>query len=342
MVDTDELDALKRLNLADVAGRFTTLRKRGGEFAGPCPRAGCDADEDGFHVGRRDDGSWWWFCRKCHDKRGDIVELARWLHGYDFLQAVAWAHGGIAVVEAKPRAPVRTVATARAWDVAGVERKIDTACRALADDTGELGAVGRAYLAKRALTMPTAERFFLGVHMAWDGKLKQARPALSLPWARADVVTAVKYRFCEVPTGGMRLTSERGSHFDSMFGRNTLGGAYDVLVLTEGEINAMSVHQAARAAGWPWVEAVSIGGEDAALSAITVAAVAELAGDFKRVLTWMDKPSHAAALRDAVPGAQAIRSHEGDVKYDANELLQRDMLVPFLGAVFGRLWPILA
>ena len=51
MVDTQELDALKRVNLADVVERFTTLRKASGrEFCGPCPRAGCDADEDGFHV----------------------------------------------------------------------------------------------------------------------------------------------------------------------------------------------------------------------------------------------------------------------------------------------------
>lgn len=343
MVDTQELDALKQVNLADVVERFTTLRKASGrEFYGPCPRAGCDADEDGFHVGRRDNGSWWWFCRKCHGERGDIVEFARWLHGYDFPQAVAWAHGGIAVVEAKPRKPVHTVATARAWDVAEVERKIDAACRVLANGDGALGAAGRAYLAKRALTVAVAERFFLGAHMAWDRELRHARPALSLPWARADVVTAIKYRFCEVPTGGMKMTSESGSRFDGMFGRNALGGAYDVLVVCEGEINAMSVHQAARQAGWPWVDAVSVGGEGAALSATTVAAVAELAGDFKRVLMWLDKPDYAAALRDAVPGAQAIRSHDDGVKFDANELLQRDMLMPFMGQVFGRLWPVLA
>ena len=340
MIDTAEIDALKRQNLADIVSRYTTLHRASGrEFAGPCPHSGCDADDDGFHVGQRD-GSWFWFCRKCHPAFGDVVEFGRWLHGYDFLQAVAWAHGGVAVVEPTPRKPVHTVATPRARNLAEVERKIDTACVALTGD-GDLGAAGRAYLAKRALSMATADKFFLGVHMAWDRQLHATRPALCMPWARGDVVEAIKYRFCEVSTGGMRLTSESGSRFDGMFGRNAYGGRYDLLVITEGEINAMSVHQAARAAGWPWIDAVSVGSEGAAVSATQVATVAEACTDFARVLTWLDNPTHAAALRDGVPGARAIRSHVGDdgVKYDANELLQDGALFDFLSAVLGRLWP---
>ena len=342
MIDTAELDALKSQNLADIVGRYTTLhRVSGREFAGPCPRSGCDADDDGFHVGRGRDGSWFWFCRKCHPVFGDVVEFARWLHGYDFLQAVAWARGGVAVVEAMPRKPVHTVAAARAWDLVDVERMIDTACRALTS-ASDLGMAGRAYLARRALSMATADRFFVGVHMAWDRQLHATRPALCMPWARGDVVEAIKYRFCEVPTGGMRLTSESGSRYDGMFGRNAYGGRYDLVIITEGEINAMSVHQAARAAGWTWIDAVSVGGEGGAeVSTTQAATVAEACTDFARVLTWLDNPKYAAALRDGVPGARAIRSHVGDdgVKYDANELLQGGALQDFLSAVLGQLWP---
>lgn len=342
MVDAHVLDELKTQDMATLVARYTTLKRASGrEFAGPCPRAGCDADVDGFHVGRERDGSrWWWFCRKCHPRRGDVVEFARWLFGYDFQEAVAWARGGVVVVESStPRVPAQPVATTRAWDATQVERKIDAACVALVRD-GDLGRVARAYLAKRGITMATADRFFVGAHMAWDRQLHQERPALSLPWANGDVVEAVKYRFVEVPAGGMRFTSEGGSTFGGVFGRNAYSGGYGVLVVVEGELNAMSVHQVARQAGWP-VDCVSMGGEGGALSNATVALVADLATDFNRVLVWLDKPEYAAALRDAVPGARALRSHvDGDgVKWDANELLQNGMLVEFVVRIMGRLWP---
>jgi len=68
MIATTELEELKTQNLPVLVERYTTLRRVSGrEFAGPCPRAGCDADTDGFHVGRYDNGAWWWFCRKCHE-----------------------------------------------------------------------------------------------------------------------------------------------------------------------------------------------------------------------------------------------------------------------------------
>lgn len=340
MIATTELEELKTQNLPVLVERYTTLRRVSGrEFAGPCPRAGCDADTDGFHVGRYDNGAWWWFCRKCHERRGDAVEFARWLLGHDFATAVEWVRGGVAVVQpSTPRTPAQPVATARAWDVHQVEREIDAGARALGGD-GELGRVARAYLVKRGITLATADKFFVGAHEAWDRELRRARPALALPWAVADVVEAVKYRFVEVPTGGMRFTARAGSTFTGVFGRNAYGGRYDVLVVAEGELNAMSVHQAARAAGWPWIDAVSIGGEGGALSATTVALVADLATDFRRVLMWLDDAAHAVALRDAVRGARALRSHNDGVKWDANELLQRGMLVAFLSQVMGRLWP---
>lgn len=339
MIAKTEFEELKTRYLPALVERYTTLRRVSSrEFDGPCPRAGCDADTDGFHVGRYDNGAWWWFCRKCRKRRGDAVEFARWLLGYDLTTAVEWVRGGVAVVQSStPRTPAQPVANARAWDVHQVEREIDAGVRALVAD-GELGRVARAYLVRRGITLATAERFFVGAYDAWDRQLRRARPALALPWAVADVVEAVKYRFVEVPDSGMRFTARAGSTFTGVFGRNAYGSRYDVLVVAEGELNAMSVAQAARAAGWPWVDAVSIGGEGGALSATTVALVREIATDFRRVLMWLDDPKHAAALRDAVPGARALRSHVDGVKWDANELLQRGMLAAFLNQIMGRLW----
>lgn len=79
MYDTTALK--ERLNLVDLAERDAHLRRVSGvgEFAGPCPKCG---GEDRFHV-----TATWWFCRQCHEKRGDVIEYIQWRDGLDFAQA---------------------------------------------------------------------------------------------------------------------------------------------------------------------------------------------------------------------------------------------------------------
>ena len=335
MIDVLELDALKVKDLPGMLGNFTTLKRATGrEFCGPCPSCG---GVDRFHVGRERDGArWWWFCRQCHPASGDVVEFARWLFGYDFAQAVAWARGGLATaVPSTPRTPAQavTVATRRAWDATQVEHKIDAACRALVSDT-DLGRAARAYVARRGLTLATCERFFVGALVAHDSKLHHERPALSLPWCNADVVHGVRYRFFDVPPGGQKITSESGSTFaGGVFGRNAFSAHYGTVVVTEGELNAMSVVQVARAHGWA-IDAVSVGSE----SGLPVQCLREIASDFAHMVVWFDKPAIAAGARDAVPGAVALRSPVVDgVELDANKLLQRGMLATILAQAFARL-----
>ena len=56
----------------DIVGRFTELQRASGqEMAGPCPKCG---GSDRFHVTDA-----WFFCRRCHEKRGDAIELLIWL-----------------------------------------------------------------------------------------------------------------------------------------------------------------------------------------------------------------------------------------------------------------------
>jgi hypothetical protein len=68
------------VNLVDLAGGDTQLRRVSGEeHAGPCPKCG---GEDRFHV-----TAGWWFCRQCHEKRGDAIAYLQWRDGATFPEA---------------------------------------------------------------------------------------------------------------------------------------------------------------------------------------------------------------------------------------------------------------
>lgn len=158
-------------------------------------------------------------------------------------------------------------------------------------------------------------------------------PALILPWVDADIATGVKWRFL---TGDQRYKSwgaYTGSFALNVFGRHVMGGAYDTLLMTEGELNAVSCWQAVRAAGLPGVDVVSIGSD----SVPDGPALVELAGDFAHTVAWLDEPTKAAAVRAILPGARVGKSPCGDdgAKLDANELLRRGALADFLRVILA-------
>jgi len=83
-----DVQALKeRINLVDLIGHDTRLRKVAAqEYAGPCPRCGGD---DRLHC-----TATWWFCRQCHDKRGDAIAYVQWRDGLEFGEACERLGGG--------------------------------------------------------------------------------------------------------------------------------------------------------------------------------------------------------------------------------------------------------
>lgn len=281
----------------------------------------------------------WWFCRRCHEKRSDVIGLVQWLDGVEFVEAVRRLDSGAipaAPVKIKPQADVteRYAPDRLDWQkVRQLEDTIDAGCRLL--DSPD-GAPWVDYLADRGITLATARTWWLGAGMAWDRQLSVARPAVVLPWVDGDIATGIKWRFLAVPDGGMRYTS-KGAYDRSfalnVFGRHVMGGAYDVLLVIEGELNAVSCWQAVRAAGLQGVDVVSIGSD----SIPDRAALAEVAGDFAHVVAWLDNPQRSQAVREILPGARVGRSPRGDdgQKHDANDLLRRGVLADFLVAILN-------
>ena len=69
-------------------GFLNTLRRKGKELVGPCPKK-CGCDDDGFSVNPKEQV---WNCRGCN-KGGDVVELVRHLDGSTFPEALTTLAG---------------------------------------------------------------------------------------------------------------------------------------------------------------------------------------------------------------------------------------------------------
>lgn len=295
----------------------------GREQSGPCPKCG---GADRLHVTAE-----WFFCRACHPKRGDAIEAVQWLGlAFDFRGACEYLGGPLPLPATPPKqAPAVKPSAARwqdpAWQAAA-RAELGHAQALLAAPAGE---PGRAYLSGRGILQATWDAWGLGyTSAAWDLKLRAARPAIVIPWQR-ERITALKYRFLTVPTGGMRYTARAGGECLA-FGLGLAGTHYATLWLCEGEVNCLAIWQALTFYGGQsrvnW-DVLSFGAEGKADSGIVV----DLARRYQHVIIWADNPARAAEAIAAVPGAQGLRSAEHDgVKLDAAELARLGLLGEFL------------
>lgn len=300
------------LNLVDLVEQYTQLRKVSGrEYAGPCPSCG---GTDRLHVVDDPAGAWW-FCRQCfpadNGKRHDLPAF----------QALVGDRPAQAPRAPAPRAHTST--TAASLTQAQAVELVDRGVRRL-----EVDDLALAYLAQRGIKTSTARAWWLGSSLVWNRDARGDLPAILLPWVMGDNVTGVKYRFL---SGTQRYTSRKvegaGSFTDHVFGRQMYGGAYDVLLVVEGELNAVSVWQAARGLGWRHLDVISVGAQDG----IRARALADVVCDFRRIVLWADDAKVVTSGRQAAPRATMLQSPIIDgVKWDANAQLVAGILNEFL------------
>jgi len=329
-ITDDQIARAKAVDILALVGRYTELHKIArAEYAGPCPKCG---GEDRFHV-HTEKG--WWFCRQCHEKRGDAIDFARWMGlARDFPEAVAYLTGDAPA--ASPPPPKRKPTPkrkARRWPSkswqAEAWRELSRA-HAVMDDTG----LGLAYLKGRGIEAATARRWLIGaLPDVWHPGLKEKLPALVIPWIARDLrITALQYRFIEKGLSKHERFSQKAGGERIIFGatqrsakpERTLG-----LVLVEGELNALGISQALDAAGLG-LDVLSYGPQDNA----TRPELAAIAGQYPRVLIWADEAGKALAASKALAHATPLKSPDG---LDANDLLKAGKLAPFLAAVLARL-----
>lgn len=327
-IDTQQL--IQGINLIKLAACYTELHNESTkEFSGPCPKCG---GHDRFHVTAN-----WFFCRQCHEKRGDAIEYMRWLRGVDFREACALLSGGATLSVATTAPSQQKLQTQQkeriAWHQDTYETLVTQAHKYLFHS--QSAEAGRVYLQRRCLEPHTWLTFQLGYSESMalpgtEGKLRA--PAIVIPWYRAGRLCAVRFRFLTLHeyTDAQRRTHQtkqtsRGRFTGVLYGGHSLTKAAEAertLVICEGEINAVSIWQITQHTG---LDVLSLGSESQKLTP----AMIQYARKFKTVIVWADRRNIAKQLMMDLPGAYGVQSPDGQ---DANDLLQASHLGGYLSA----------
>ncbi len=301
------------LSVRDMADQVTTLhRATPQESAGPCPKCG---GTDRFHV-QAD----WFFCRHCHEKRGDVIEFVQWKNNITFVEAIQMLDGNsIGSLPATKRAPAIKPQFERPPDwQKDANNLAERAHWRLMDDDDSAAIAARDYLDSRGIETHTWQAFKLGYapSVAIPGTQgKERAPAIVMPWYKGGKVCGVRYRFLE-KQGDCKQTALAGSIFGGvLYGGQALEtGTHELstLLICEGELNACSIWQCSR---YTSLNVLSLGSESAAVAP----AMVEYASRYATVMVWLDKEERAQSAMAALPGAYAIKSVEGQ---DANDSLR--------------------
>lgn len=152
MLTDPRLDEAKALPIAEIATmlEISGLKRAGHELIGPCPECGGD---DRFAINT---GKGVFQCRRC-GKRGDGIELVRWLRNCTLPEALTWLCGERHEISAEERALRRQRAEeGRKRSEAAAEKRraeaIQQARRIWRDGLPAEGSPVRDYLALRGFT----------------------------------------------------------------------------------------------------------------------------------------------------------------------------------------------
>lgn len=351
MIDEMVIEQARNTDLINLVGQRVELHKESStEWSGPCPRCG---GNDRLHV--KANG---FFCRNraCwaegSDKFGDAIDYVRWLHGVPFTDAVEILTGHVAA-PAPRRVAQPMQKQAEPQQHSGWAEKVTPMVEAAQERVNDASG----YLASRGLELTTAMAFGLGFRSdaplpgTWIAKerkhIVEPQPAIVIPWYRGGKLVAVRYRFLiyhpYTDVEGKERNVKQSSVYDSDFKGVLYGGhvlpefcsmpiddngrcaeQLRTLVLCEGELNAMSVWQAA--AGLRW-DVLSMGSESQKLTE----PARDFAERYGRVIVWMDKADAAKRLMSQIGGAVGISSPLINGKeHDANDLLKTGQLFDFL------------
>ena len=323
MIASTQIAQARQVDLLRLIEPDTTLIRiantYGGEYAGPCPFCG---GTDRFHVvpttGK-------WYCRQCNPRGGDSIDYVQRREQVAFQAAVEFLVGSTAHVanwqmQARPNTRSVTIPhwTQPPWQSAA-QALVQEAEACLAD--GAEGAAARAYLTGRGLRPATWQAWRLGYYLAWHPVRREALPAITLPWFDADgTLQAVQYRFFGPGIARHDRFGQKAGGQRTLFGLHRLGNRA-TLIITEGELNAISCWQVAH----PWADVLSIGSQENVRQARVSEALQSAALPYRRVIAWLDERELALTVADHIApfNGTAIWSENG---LDANDLLQRGLL----------------
>lgn len=298
----------KSRSIFELASGMTTLHKNGKEFAGPCPV--CRAGVDRFYVKLRDNYAG---CRKC-ETSWDTPALYAAVHQVSQLQA-AKEILGLSDKSVRPLNKIEAQVLEKSDDWKSTDWQTDAGMRIQAAVKSRNEEYER-YLKSRCIDLEVADRFDLGFANAFDPDYKKNRPSILIPWVSEHEIYNLKFRFTNERESKLRFMS-KGGGFPLIFGEQVLN-RHDVLLVTEGELNAISVFQAYN----QFLDVLSVGSESNDPSKQYSVEIAKNRG-YDVVIGWFDSISHAmkfeSLFRENEIATKIIVSPGGK---DANDFLK--------------------
>ena len=301
------------VDLVNLVSQYTTLSR---SLNGPCVLCG---GRDRFFIrkDRRHFG-----CRKC-DFNGDAIDFACGLWHMTFYEAIEALSGfkpTREIIYSNP-APVRTNSTT--WMDYGWQERILLKIAHMRSAMQRGDNQGLRYLMSRGLSEQSIKDYQLGFNPScFDPIDEQGRPAISLPYLmNGDITLGVKYRYIDdlSKDNGRRFRAEKGGN-PILFGLHLHSESKNTLVAIEGELNAISIHQAI-----PEVNVLSFGSDT---NPEGVRQISLLASRHERSIVWMDDPHKLSKVMLEMPketiGIQSIVAGRwrSQRSIDANDFLQ--------------------
>lgn len=317
------IDRANQHDIRLLANRYVELHKSSvHEVAGPCPKCG---GTDRFFVGQHFFG-----CRQCpQPKTHGAINFVMWVDNCNFPEAVAALEGNmLPSAPAHPIAPAALVVDWRdpRWQYTATWLYQQANRRLLTSPEAE---PGRAYLLGRGIQSDAWRTFRLGFNPAVSIPETQGQsqaPAIAIPWLVRGRVRGIRYRFLKRHQGH-KQTAYYGSSFTGvLYGGQALVGSNQkegALLVVEGELNAVSCWQVSQSTH---LDVLSLGSESARLTPAMIAAIKH----YRHIIVWLDRMEMVNHKLVQLPGAYGIRSPDG---YDANDLLQANLLAGFLAAM---------
>lgn len=308
----DTAQAKENVNCKELAERYlgSPAQRAGKALQWSCPLHQDGASpsftvyENGYH------------CFGC-GASGDAIDLVMRLEDVGFVEAVEKL-SGVRPMDAPRQSSGQAGMQASPAKVAKWQEKanviIEEASRLLALPEG---APGRDYLVSRGLEPETWQAWRLGYRpevQRWEQHkgewviAEQLGPAITLPWMDRQRPTTLQYRLFGHEK--MRYWQQAGGQ-RTLFGLDQIAGR-SVLVIIEGEFNAISVWQAAH----DLVDVISYGSENNIERADRY--LQALAQRYEHVISWADKSERALEIAKHVGNVASFKSPRG---FDANDLL---------------------
>jgi len=301
--------AKERVELLSFAQELTELKRvTPKEWHGPCPICG-GTDRFRVHTQKQT-----WACRKdSHTpSHGDVIDLAALAWNISTIEA-AKKLSGEDYTPTTRRTPIQKERgaadhEAKEWQ-SRARGTIEEAVKALPN------SAGLTYLESRGITLETCKRYHVGyrerVPVPVEGNVEY-HPGIVLPLiGKGGEVCAVKHRLLDPPAPKFRFVQMKGSRA-VVFGGHALSHTRDIVV-TEGEINALSIAQALKGAR----DVLSPGSE-----ALTVSTAVALLAHYERVVVWMDSREKIEAAIEKHSTAR-LRWIASPRDHDANDILKR-------------------